>query len=241
MAHYDEFRQRGILIPGGSGFLGTAVVRAFAEAGAQAMVSYVVDKEVERLQQALGPLAAKVHLQRADVSQPDQVEALMTQTIAQLGRLDALVNIVGGWAGGPPLWETPIADWQRQIELNLTTTFLACRAALPHLLKSGHGRIVNVSSRAALLKPEGQAPYAVSKAAVISLTEALAVELHRTGATANAILPSVIDTPANRSAMPDANFGHWVKPERIARVILWLCSDDAQIVSGAAIPVYGDA
>jgi NAD(P)-dependent dehydrogenase (short-subunit alcohol dehydrogenase family) len=155
--------------------------------------------------------------------------------------LGAAVNLVGGFAQGGRIHETPIEDFERQLQLNLRTTYLVTQAAVPHLLAAGGGAIVCVGTRAALRPFPGAAGYVTSKAAVLAFVQAVAVEYRDDGIRCNAVLPSVIDTPANRAAQPDADHDRWVAPAEIAAVIGFLCSDDSAPISGAAIPVYGRA
>ena len=152
-----------------------------------------------------------------------------------------MVNLVGGFAVGGRVHETPIEEFERQFRLNLRATYLAVSTALPHLLAGGGGSIVCVGTRAALQPFSGAAGYVSSKAAVIAFAQAVAVEYKNDGVRCNAILPSVIDTPANRTSMPKADFDRWVKPAEIAGVIAYLLSRDSIPTSGAAIPVYGQA
>jgi NAD(P)-dependent dehydrogenase (short-subunit alcohol dehydrogenase family) len=156
------------------------------------------------------------------------------------GKLGALVNLVGGYSAGGRVHETPIEEFERQFELNLRPTYLLCQAALPRLLDGG-GSIVCVSTRAAVRPFAGAAGYISSKAAVLGFVDALAAEYTADGVRTNAILPSVIDTPAGRAAQPDADHSRWVPPLQIARVIRFLCSEDSAPTSGAHIPVYGRA
>lgn len=155
--------------------------------------------------------------------------------------MDALVNTVGGYVGGVKLWELEPAMFDRMLALNLRSGFALSRAVVPAMLKQGSGAIVNVAAKAAFDHAAGAAAYAASKAAAVAMMDALAADLKGTGVRVNSILPSIIDTQANRKAMPTANFVHWPKPEDIARVILFLCSDDARVVHGAAVPVYGNS
>jgi NAD(P)-dependent dehydrogenase (short-subunit alcohol dehydrogenase family) len=192
------------------------------------------------LEQA-GYTVAGISRREADVTREAEVNAAIERIVQQHGRVDALVNVAGGFGGGQPVHETDVSLWDRMLALNLTSAFLCCRAVIPHMLAAGHGRIVNVSSRTALQPAAGLSAYNVSKAGVISLTDTLAAELRGTDVTANAVLPSVIDTPSNRAAMPNADFSQWVKPDQIAAVIVDLVSDRWGIVSGARIPVYGSA
>jgi len=155
--------------------------------------------------------------------------------------LDAMVNTVGGYAGGTKLWELETKVFDQMLALNLRSGYALARAAVRAMLKEGHGAIVNVASKAAVDHAGGAAAYAASKSAAVALLDSLAADLQGSGVRANTVLPSIIDTEANRKAMPKADFAKWPKPEEIARVILFLCSDDARVIHGAAIPVYGDS
>ncbi len=155
--------------------------------------------------------------------------------------LGAAVNLVGGFAQGGRVHETPVEDFEAQLTLNLRPTYLVCAAALPHLLAAGGGAVVCVSSRAALRPFPGAAGYITAKAGVLALVDALAAEYRRDGVRVNAIVPSVIDTPANRRAQPDADHAKWVLPEEIADVVRFLCADGSGVVSGAHVPVFGRA
>jgi NAD(P)-dependent dehydrogenase (short-subunit alcohol dehydrogenase family) len=220
---------RVVLVSGGGGALGAAVVEAFAAADARVAV---VDRVAYRG-------AAQVHAVVGAVTDEAGARAAVAEVVARHGRVDVLVNLVGGFAAGLPLAEVPVATWQHMMTLNLDSAFHMCRAALASMTEHKWGRIVNIGSRAAVEPmPQGVA-YAVSKAAVVALTRNLAAEVKDFGITVNCILPSIIDTPANRNAMPDADFARWPKAEQLARIIMFLSSDDAAIVSGAALPVYG--
>jgi NAD(P)-dependent dehydrogenase (short-subunit alcohol dehydrogenase family) len=176
-----------------------------------------------------------------DLTDEEDVTRAYTAIAGQHGGIDILVNVAGGYAGGQPVHETPWSLWQQQLDLNLKTTVLSCKAAIPHMLARGGGAIVNVGTRTATQAGAKLAAYAASKRAVTQLTEALAAELREQNITANLILPSTIDTPENRKNDPTAKGGRWVKPEEIAQVILFLAGPHARIISGAAIPVYGQA
>jgi NAD(P)-dependent dehydrogenase (short-subunit alcohol dehydrogenase family) len=173
---------------------------------------------------------------QADLFDPDAV----ARAVAAAGpSLRALVNLVGGFAIHGRVHETPVETFEEQLRLNLRPAYLACAAALPVMLQAGGGAIVCVSSRAARQPFPGAAGYIVGKAAVLALVDALDAEYRKDGVRINAVLPSVIDTPANRASMSDADFDTWVRPEQIAHVIRFLCSDDASVTSGAHLPVYG--
>ncbi len=239
---FAELVGRVAIVTGGAGALGRATNRVLLSAGARIIA---VDAHPERLSDlaASVPEGARAGLvtAHADLTTEAGAAAIIAQAMATHGRVDILVNIVGGYAGGPSVAETDLATWRDQFELNATTAFLMARAAVPVMQSQGWGRIINVSSRVARTAPGGLGAYAVSKAAVITLTEVLANETRDHGITVNAILPSVIDTPANRRDMPDAAFDRWVRPEQIGQVIRFLAAEESGIISGAAIPVYGRA
>ena len=174
-----------------------------------------------------------------DVTDESAVGQLINQIVATYGRLDAVVNTVGGYAGGAKLWDVEMKVFDRMMALNLRSGLILSRAAIPTMLKAGRGVFVNVASKAALEHAAGNAAYAASKAAAVAMIDSLAEELKGTGVRANSILPSIIDTEANRKAMPGADFAKWPKPRDIAQVVLFLCSDAAKVIHGAAIPVYG--
>ncbi|HWI06170.1 MAG TPA: SDR family NAD(P)-dependent oxidoreductase [Solirubrobacteraceae bacterium] len=225
------------LITGGTGGLGAAVTRAFLDGGWRVVVPVFDPAERERV-----PAHERLVLEPADLGEPASTAAVSALAAAEEDApLRALVNLVGGYAAGGRVHETPLEDYEAQLRLNLRPAYLACHAAIPHMLDGGGGAIVCVSSRAALDPFAGAAGYVVGKAAVLAFVDALAVEYRDDGIRANAILPSVIDTAANRAAMPDADHSRWVAPEQIARVVRFLCEDGSGIVSGAHVPVYGRA
>jgi NAD(P)-dependent dehydrogenase (short-subunit alcohol dehydrogenase family) len=242
MAGFADLTGRVAIVTGGAGALGRGTTRVLLDAGATVTITdtheHAMRDAVHALPEALQGRCMTVH---ANLTTEEGATAAVQEVVNAHGRLDILVNIVGGYAGGPTIAETDVATWQGQFALNATTAFLMSRAAVPVMLERGWGRIVNVSSRVARTVPAGLGAYAVSKAAVITLTEVLANETRDRGICVNAILPSVIDTPANRHAMPDGEFDRWVKPEEIGNVIRFLASDESGIISGAAIPVYGRA
>ena len=224
------------LITGGTGGLGAAVTRAFLDGGWRVVVPVFHEAERERL-----PAHERLVVEPADLSDPDSTAAVTALGAgAEEAPLRAVVNLVGGFAAGGRVHETPVEDFEAQLRLNLRPTYLVCQAALPHLQVAG-GAIVCVSSRAALRPFPGAAGYIVGKAAVLAFVDALAEEYRKDLIRVNAILPSVIDTPANRRAMPDADHDRWVSPEQIASVVRCLCEDGAEVVSGAHVPVYGRA
>jgi len=235
------FAGQTVLVAGGTGGLGRAVSLAFLAAGATVAVTYRKQEELDALRSAAGANAARVSGHAVDVTDEAAVRQLVAGIVAQHGRLDALVNAVGGYAGGVKLWEAEPKVFDQMLALNLRSGYALARAAVPAMLKQGRGAIVNVAAKAAFDHPAGAAAYAASKAAAVALLDSLAAEVKGTGLRINSILPSIIDTAPNRKAMPGADFAKWPKPEEIARVILFLCSDDGRVVHGAAVPVYGDS
>lgn len=227
---------RTVLITGGSGGLGAPVTRAFLHAGWRVVVPIFDPAERTRM-----PEDAGLQLVEADLFDPASVDQVVTAAAAPDAPLKAVVNLVGGFAAGGRVHETPVDDFERQFRLNLRPTYLVCAAAIPHLLNTGGGAIACVSTRAALRPFSGAAGYISSKAAVLAFVDALATEYRDDGIRVNAILPSVIDTPANRASQPDADHAKWVTPQQIADVLLFLCGDESSVVSGAHVPVYGKA
>lgn len=227
------------IITGAAGNLGQAVARAFARSGARRVL---VDRAPDRLAR-LYPQAAGADevllAQGYDLAEELDAKRLVDKALERFQRIDVLVNAVGGFAGGKPLHEEDLGTWQRMFRINLHTALNTCRAVLPHLLHQGGGRIVNVAARAALAGVPTLAAYCASKSALIRLSESLAAEVKDRGITVNCVLPGTIDTPQNRRDMPGADFSKWVAPEAIADVIVFLASDAARAVSGAALPVYG--
>src|SRR5688500_18268505 len=228
------------LVAGGTGGLGRAVSLAFQNDGAQVVVTYRKQQEFDALSHAAESCGSRLEGHRIDVTDETAVNQLIENIVARHGRLDALVNAVGGYAGGVKLWEMETEVLDRMLALNLRSGYVLSRAAVRAMLKQGRGAIVNVAAKAAFEHPAGAAAYAASKAAALALLGSLAAEVKGTGVRVNSILPSIIDTKPNRQATPKADFAKWPKPDEIARVILFLCSDDAKVVHGAAVPVYGN-
>ena len=225
-----------IVVTGALGALGSVVAETAAKRGTSVAVLDHAEAAPAGFAERLGPNA--LILGGIDLTAPAAADKAMASVKAKFGRLDALINIAGGFQ-----WQT-IADgeadaWDRMYAMNLKTALNASKAALPYLVESGAGRIVNVGAQSALHAASGFGPYAASKSAVHRLTESLADELKLKGVTVNAVLPSTIDTAANRRDMPNADFSRWVAPADLASVILFLASDEARAVTGALIPVSG--
>ena len=216
-----------VLIAGGTGALGQTVTPMFSQAGATVLL----------LSSAAPPAQPGVPLTlRADVTDEDSVRRAVTQAIEQAGRIDCLVNMVGGFGPGR-VTETEAALWQKMLSLNLTAAFLLSKAVAPHMLKRGSGRILHVAARAALEPFPGAAAYVVAKSGLVALIRVLALEFAGSGVTANGVLPTTIDTPTNRKSMPDADPSKWVRPESIAQLLIFLASEEAGQLNGALIPV----
>ena len=218
------------LVTGAAGTLGTAVIDAFVDAGATVIGADVVESEDDLSVDAF---------HQADFTEPAAVEDTIDAVVDEYGGIDYLANIAGTWQGGDPLEETDVETFEAMIDINLRTMFLASKYALSSL-QEREGAIVSVSARSSLEGGTGDGPYRAAKAGVRLLTETIAEENLGT-VRANAVMPSVIDTPMNREMMPDADHDAWVDPSDIADVIVWLCSDGASVTSGAAVPVYGEA
>jgi NAD(P)-dependent dehydrogenase (short-subunit alcohol dehydrogenase family) len=238
MDQAKRFEGQLVLVTGGTGALGSAVARAFLQEGANVAVTYRSQREYDDLQSAVSAAdRARLRGHPADVTNDDEMLHLSAALDGEFHRLDALVNAVGAYAGGPKLWEMESGVLDHMLAMNLRSAFVSSRAVLPILLRQGRGCIVNVAARSAIDQPGGAGAYVASKAAALALMHSLAMDLKGTAIRANSVLPNVIDTAANRRDMPRANFATWTKAEDIARVILFLCSDDAQAVNGTAIPV----
>jgi NAD(P)-dependent dehydrogenase (short-subunit alcohol dehydrogenase family) len=232
-----RFAGKVCLVAGGTGALGRAVSLAFLEEGAAVAVSYRRQDELDALRAAAGEAGSRLSGDTVDVTDEAAVGRVVGSLRERHGRLDVLVNCVGGYAGGAKLWEADAKTLDQMLALNLRSGWVLARACAPVMLETGGGGIVNIASRAAVVHGAGEGAYAASKAAALALFDSLAAELKGTGVRVNSVLPSLIDTEANRKAMPKSDFSKWPKPEEIARVILFLCSDDAKLVHGAAIPV----
>jgi NAD(P)-dependent dehydrogenase (short-subunit alcohol dehydrogenase family) len=225
-----------VVVTGGTGALGQSIVLRFLRDGATVAVPWFVPEEWAALQAAAGEGRPRLSGQKLDMADEGAVAAFVSQLLGRSKRVDVMVNAVGGFAGGD-LASTSLVEWRRLIDLNLTSTVVGCRTVLPAMRAAGQGRIVNVASRAVMPPMGGFIAYTVSKSAVIALTQALAHEERSHGITVNAVLPSTMDTPGNRKAMPDADRSTWVSTDAVADVIAYLGSDAASAVSGACVTV----
>jgi NAD(P)-dependent dehydrogenase (short-subunit alcohol dehydrogenase family) len=231
-----ESKMRTVVVAGGTGALGASVSRAFIASGARVIATYVKQAEYDALSKQAGAALIGVAL---DVTDEAAVAKFVTETESKYGAIDALVIAVGGFAGGKHLWETDTATYDLMLSLNLRAAFVMARAILPGMIRQNQGAVVNVASKAGYGHSAGAAMYAASKAGVMALFDSLAEEVKPYNINVNSIVPSIMDTPSNRREMPKADFNIWPKTDDIARVIVYLCSDEARVIHGAAVPVYG--
>ncbi len=224
-----------VVITGAAGALGSVVSKKFFDTGARLAL---LDRNAGMLERQWES-NERVTCLKTDLVMASSIEASVERIIERFGSVDALINIAGGFTMGPPIHEAAEETWDYMLDLNAKSVFLMSRAVIPVMRRQKSGRVVNVSAKTALKGGAGVAPYVISKSAVIKLTECLDEENREEGINVNCVLPSIIDTPANRKDMPDADFSRWVSPEAIADVILFLVSEESRAVHGASVPVYG--
>lgn len=229
------------IVAGGTGGLGRAVCKRLADRGFNLAVTYIVPEEAELLEAELRLDEDRLLLRRVDCSDPSAVAALFGEVTGTFDEFSALVHLVGGWTGGRDVEDTDDIRFDRMIDLNLRTSFNMARSAIPLLRQAKWGRIVMIGSRAAIEPPSGQATYNLAKAGVVALTRSLAQELGDSQVTSNVIMPSMIDTPAFRRAVPYADYVDWPTPDEIAAVVSFLVSEESSVINGAMVPVYGAA
>ncbi len=233
----SRFKGKIAVITGAGGHLGKAVSELlYSEEAKLALIDQTRSK-LERISKNMD--LNKVLLLEGDLSDEQTVKKVVTEIVSYYGRIDLLVNIVGGFTMGPPIQETSEDDLDQMLKLNLKPTFLMSKHVVPIMTRQKSGKIVNIGAKPALRGVANMAPYSIAKSAVISLTESLSDEVKELGINVNAVLPSIIDTPVNRKEMPDANFNKWVKPNELARVIAFLLSNDSDPIHGVALPVFG--
>ncbi len=232
-----DFTDHVVIVTGAAGNLGQSVARAFYDAGANLTL---VDRAQDRLPHLYPDLAdSPDHFlaTSVDLTDVEAVEGMVAGAIDRFGRIDSLINAAGGYRAGVPVHELSLADWDFMLNLNARTVLILSRAVAPHMIRQQRGRIVNVAARAALKGGAGMAAYSASKSAVVRLTESMGAELREEGINVNCVLPSALDTPQNRQAMPQADFSQWLSPAALADIILFLASDAARALHGAAITV----
>lgn len=228
----DALRSKSVVITGANGGLGNAVTKAFLETGARVIGVSLKISDSEFPNERFSAIPS-------NLASGDEAQRVVDAAAAKTGRIDALVHLVGGFAGGQTVAETVDATFEKMIDMNLRSAFYAIRAVLPRMRVQGSGRIIAIGSKAAVEPAPHAAAYAASKAALISLIRSVARENKDRGITANIVLPGTMDTPGNRTAMPKADFSKWVQPAQVASLLVHLVSDEASQISGAAIPVYG--
>lgn len=235
-----DMKSKTVIVAGGTGALGRAVSLEFLAKGANVIATYKVQEEFDKVSAEAGKVnAANFAGMELDVLDAEAVSQFVAYIEKEYGAVDALVIAVGGYAGGKRVWETDDAMYDQMLNLNLRAAFVMARAVLPGMVRRNRGAIVNVASKAGYGHSPGVALYAASKAAVLALFDSLAEEVKAFNINVNSVVPSIMDTPANRKAMPEADFSVWPKTEDVAKVIAFLCSDDARLIQGAAVPVYG--
>jgi len=233
-----DYTNKIVLVTGGTGALGRAITAAFIASDAKVVSSYVIDREIEQLKKES---KAVVELIKTDVTKEEEVEKLVLSVISKYGRIDVLVNVVGGYLGGKSVSELDEKEWDLMMTMNLKSAFLISKHVIPQMVSSKYGKIMHVSSRTGLKSSGYDSAYAASKSGLIRLVESLSEEVKDSNINVNCIMPSTIDTEANRRAMPTADHSKWVKLQDLANVMLFLCSDEANVITGAAIPTYGVA
>jgi NAD(P)-dependent dehydrogenase (short-subunit alcohol dehydrogenase family) len=231
-----DFSGKVVLITGGTGALGRAVAQAFGTSNATTVVTYIIDEEMEDVKTKIKTIAELV---KADITKEDQAKKLVSRVIETYDRIDVLVNVVGGYLGGKSVAELDETDWDKMMNMNLKSAFLISKHVIPLMVSAKHGKIVHISSRTGLKSDGYDSSYSASKSGLIRLVESISEEVKEHGINVNCILPSTIDTEANRKAMPNSDFSKWVKTEDLANVVLFLCSDGARAINGAVIPAYG--
>ena len=231
------------VVTGATGALGQAAAKRFLEEGAKVIAMYRSEERFEELKSFVGNLGNDLMGVKGDVTDETSVSEIFRKTVDEYGRVDILINLVGGYSGGNSVADMDVETWDRMMNLNLKSAFLCSKAALFYMIEQNYGKIVNVSARTAVRKGSRakNSAYAIAKLGVLALTETMAEEVRRQDINVNCILPSTIDTPANRRDFPKADFSRWVSPGDITEVILFLVSDASKATSGAAIPVFGKA
>ena len=232
-----DFSGKVVVITGGTGALGRAVAQAFGTSNATTVVvSYIIDEEMEDVKTKIKTITELV---KADITKEDQAKKLISHVIEAYNRIDVLVNVVGGYLGGKSVAEVDETEWDKMMNMNLKSAFLISKHVIPLMVAAKHGKIVHISSRTGLKSDGYDSAYSASKSGLIRLVESISEEVKEDGINANCILPSTIDTEANRNAMPNSDFSKWVKAGDLANLVLFLCSDEAKFINGAAIPAYG--
>lgn len=231
-----DFSGKVVLVTGGTGAVGRALASAFDSSNATTVVTYLHDKQIQDVKAQIGGKSETV---KADITVEAQVKELISKIMQKYARIDVLVNVVGGYLGGKSLVKIEEKEWDLMMNINLKSAFLISKHVLPIMLSAQHGKIVHIASRTGLKSDGYDSAYGASKAGLIRLVESISGEVREANINVNCILPSTIDTEANRKAMPSADFTKWIKTTEIADVVLFLCSEESRVINGAAIPTYG--
>lgn len=235
---YADLKDKVVLVTGAAGNLGSAVARYFDDLGAKLALA---DRKKELFERAFGAAIPENWLLcEADITDKESVAAMVAEVTGKFGRIDVLINIAGGYRGGNPIYQTDEEMWDFMMNLNARSVFLVSGAVAKVMVEQGTGgRIISIGAKPGLEGTKNHTAYSASKAAVLRLTESMAKELKPHGINVNSVIPSTLDTPQNREAMPDTDFKKWVAPASLAGVLAFLASEASRDISGAHLPVYG--
>jgi NAD(P)-dependent dehydrogenase (short-subunit alcohol dehydrogenase family) len=242
-----DFSNKVIIITGGTGALGRVLIKSFLNGHPRTIVTtYRSEKEMQELKANLSNSSDQspknsttLEFIKIDVTKDDEIKKLISNIFEKYGQIHILVNVVGGYIGGKNITELDELDWDKMMDINLKTAFLISRHVIPIMITNRYGKLVHVSSRTGIRAEGNDSAYAASKSGLIRFVESVSQEVKKSNININCILPTIIDTEANRKAMPNADFTKWINPEDLSNVILFLCSDDSKIINGSAIPTYG--
>jgi len=238
MVEYN-FNEKVVLVSGGTGALGQSISLDFLKSGASVIITYVNDSEIKSLESKFGNFMKKVMLVKVNLMNEDEVKKLITKILNANDKIDILINAVGGYRAGQPVTQIDEKDWDLMMNLNLKTAFLISKHVVKEMEKQGYGKVIHVAARSGLKGSGNDAAYVASKSGILRLVESLSEEVKNDSINVNCILPSIIDTDANRQSMPDEDFSKWVSPSEISRVLLFLASEESNSINGACIPIYG--
>ena len=238
MMKYD-FNKKIVLVTGGTGALGQSISLDFLRSGANVIITYVDDNEIKSLESKLEGFRGKIMLIKVNLMNEGEVKKLVSDIINANDKIDVLINTVGGYRAGQPITQISERDWDLMMNLNLKTAFLISKHVVSEMEKQGQGKVIHVAARSGLKGSGNDAAYVASKSGILRLVESLSEEVKDNGINVNCVLPSIIDSNANRQAMPDEDFSKWVSPFEISKVILFLASEESNSINGASIPVYG--
>jgi NAD(P)-dependent dehydrogenase (short-subunit alcohol dehydrogenase family) len=242
-----DFSNKVIIITGGTGALGRVLIKSFLNGHPRTIITtYRSEKEMQELKANLSNSSDQspknsttLEFIKIDVTKDDEIKKLISNIFEKYGQIHILVNVVGGYIGGKNITELDELDWDKMMDINLKTAFLISRHVIPIMITNRYGKLVHVSSRTGIRAEGNDSAYAASKSGLIRFVESVSQEVKNSNININCILPTIIDTEANRRAMPNADFTRWINPGDLSNVILFLCSDDSKIINGSAIPTYG--